>query len=220
VIIAGFGRFGQICARLLEAEGVHPTVLEADSDQVDLLRRFGRKVFYGDASRHDLLETAGAAEARLLILALDRPEKTLELVHTAKKHFPGLTLLARARGRVEAYELVRAGVDHVYRETFDSALRMGADALRLLGSRAHRAHRAASRFRRFDEALLRELAQHREEEGFMSFARQRYDEVGAILRRDLRGDRRPRDAGWDTEGLRRSFGGERAAADPEEGAVS
>lgn len=88
VIIAGFGRFGHIVGRLLQANGVRTTVLDNDSDRVDLLRRLGMKVFYGDASRHDLLEAAGAGRARLLVLAIDSPEKTLELVHTVHEHFP------------------------------------------------------------------------------------------------------------------------------------
>lgn len=195
VIIAGYGRFGQICGRLLDAEGVKTTVLEIDSDQVDLLRRFGREVYYGDASRHDLLAAAGAAEARLLILALDQPSKTLELVHTAKRHFPQLTLLARARGRVEAYELLSAGVEHVYRETFDTALRTGTDALNLLGVRAHRAHRSAARFRRADEALMRELAPRRGEADFLDLARRRGEELEALLQRDQAGV--PSDQAWD-----------------------
>lgn len=204
VIIAGFGRFGQICSRLLDAEGVRVTVLENDSDQVDLLRKFGRKVFYGDASRHDLLEAAGAAKAKLLILALNNPEKTLELIHTARKHFPQLTILARAQGRVDAYDLVASGVDHVYRETFDSALRMGTDALRLLGSRSHRAYRAAQRFRRNDEALLRELAHKRHDDNFIDVARRRIEELESVLRRDMSDDARPLDEAWDSESLRRS----------------
>ena len=139
VIIAGFGRFGHIVGRLLRANGVGTTVLDNDSDRVELLRRLGLKVFYGDASRHDLLDAAGASKAKLLVLALDSPEKTLELVHTAKKHFPHLTILARAADRDDAYALIDAGVTHIYRETLDTSLRMGVDALRLLGFRAYHA---------------------------------------------------------------------------------
>jgi voltage-gated potassium channel Kch len=96
VIIAGFGGFGSTVGRLLQANGIQTTVLDIDSDRVELLRKFGLKVYYGDASRYDLLHTAGAQEAKLLVLALDTPEKTLELIHTARKHFPHLTIFARA----------------------------------------------------------------------------------------------------------------------------
>jgi monovalent cation:proton antiporter-2 (CPA2) family protein len=207
VIIAGFGRFGQIAARLLEAEGIGTTVLEYDSDQVELLRRFGRKVYYGDASRYDLLKAAGADSARLLILAIDRPEKTLELVQTARKHFPHLQILARASGRVDAYDLLAEGVDRVYRETFDSALRLGTDALHLLGGRAYRAHRAALRFRRHDEALLREMAGQSRDDTYVAQVRRRNAEIEETLRRDMHDTQHHQDDGWDAESLVAEYGG-------------
>ena len=125
MIIAGFGRFGPIVGRLLRASGVTTTVLDIDSDHVDLLRRMGLKVYYGDATRHDLLEIAGAGRARLLVIALDTPEKTMTLVQTAQKHFPQLTILARAFDWEDAHDLLGAGVTHVYRDTIDTSLRLG-----------------------------------------------------------------------------------------------
>ncbi|MGF1468240.1 MAG: monovalent cation:proton antiporter-2 (CPA2) family protein [Sandaracinaceae bacterium] len=216
VIIAGFGRFGQICGRLLAAEGVRHTVLEYDSDQVDLLRKFGRKVYYGDARRYDLLAAAGAAEARLLILAIDHHDRLLTMVETARKHFPHLTILARAIGRTEAYDLIDAGVDHVYRETFDSSLRLGVDALRLLGHRAYHAHRAARRFRQQDEALLRELAGKHRDQDFVGLVRRRSAEVEEILQDDLDKRHGPVDEGWDVETLRadRDLGGRSSPSGP------
>ena len=206
VIIAGFGRFGQIAARLLEAEGIGTTVLEYDSDQVELLRGFGRKVFYGDASRYDLLVAAGAPSAKLMILATDRPEKTREIAQTARKHFPHLTLLARSYDRVDAYDLINDGVDHVYRETFDSALRMGSDALHLLGAHAYRAHRAALRFRRHDEELTREMAGRQRDDAFVAHIRMRNDQIQATLREDMHEHRHREDHGWDTAGRAAEFG--------------
>ncbi len=203
VIIAGFGRFGQIASRLLDAEGISATVLEADSDQVDLLRRFGRKVYYGDASRPDLLKSAGAAEAKLLILALDRPEKTLELVHTAKKHYPHLAIIARAQGRVDAYDLLEAGVDHVFRETFDAALEAGIRSLTLLGYRRHYACRAALRFKRQDETLLRRFAGAHRDKDFVDQVKRALAEAEAILKQDLARERGEAvDHAWDAEALR------------------
>ena len=208
VIIAGFGRFGHIIGRLLFANGVGATVLDVDSDQVDLLRKLGLKVFYGDASRRDLLAAAGAEDARLLVLALDDRDKTVEIVETAKKHFPHLTILARAYGRPHAYELLDAGVDHVYRETLDTSLKLGVDALRLLGFRANRATRAARKFRRHDEESVRVLAElWHDRKAYMSVARERIQDLEQILRSDLE-DIAPleQDAAWDADSLRREYG--------------
>jgi len=215
VIIAGFGSFGAIVGRLLRANGVTATVLDLDSDRVDLLRKLGLKVFYGDASRHELLHAAGAGKARLLVLALDRVEKNLELVETAKKHFPRLTILARARSRAEAYELLEAGVEHVFRDKLDSSLRLGVEALRLLGFRAHHAHRAAQTFRRHDEKAVRKLATMRHDHTlYLSTAREQIESLEALLRGDLADSGEMRDAGWDPESLRQEYGG-RKTDEPE-----
>jgi CPA2 family monovalent cation:H+ antiporter-2 len=203
VIIAGFGRFGHIVGRLLLANGVGATVLDVDSDQVDLLRRLGLKVFYGDASRPDLLMAAGAARAKLLVLAIDDPERTLSIVHSAKKHFPELTILARARGRANAYELVDAGVDHVYRETLDSSLRVGIDAMRLLGFRSHQAYRAARKFRRLDEDSVKELGSMRHDRrAYINRAREMIRDLESVLRADLTGVDHQLDSAWDTDSIR------------------
>ncbi len=202
VIIAGFGRFGNIVGRLLRANGVGATVLDNDSDRVDILRRLGLKVFYGDATRHDLLEAAGAGRARLIVLALDNHEKNLELVHTVRKHFPNLTILARAIDRPDAYALMDAGVQHVYRETFDSSLRLGVQALRLLGRRAYQAERAARIFRRHDDDALDELRAVRgDRETYLGVARRRIADLERTLLTDLT-EKKETDAGWDAESLR------------------
>jgi monovalent cation:proton antiporter-2 (CPA2) family protein len=207
VIIAGFGSFGAIVGRLLRANGVGTTVLESDSDRVDLLRRLGLKVFYGDASRVDLLKAAGAGQAKMLVLALDSHEKRMELVETVKKHFPHLILLARAGNRRQAYDLLEVGVQHVYREKLDSGLRTGVDALRLLGRRAYQAVRAAHKFRAHDEEAVRELAEMRHDQKlYLHTARQRIGDLEALLLSDLEDSGETRDQGWDTETLRKEFG--------------
>ncbi len=204
VLIAGFGEFGSTVGRLLRANGVATTVLDIDSDRVDLLRRLGLEVYYGDATRHDLLATAGADQARLLVLALDSPEKTLRLVETARKHYPHLAILARAFGWQDGHDLQEAGVDHVYRESLDTSLRAGSDALRLLGFRAYQSHRAAQKFLRHDEESLRELTVRRREDrsAYLGAARQRIEELEQLLLADLRDGGVERDAGWDPESLR------------------
>jgi len=207
VLIVGFGGFGSTVGRLLKAKGVGTTVLDSDPDRVELLRRLGLKVYYGDASRHDLLETAGAAHARLIVLALGLPERTLELVHTVRKHFPDLTILARAFDWQDAHDLYEAGVDHVYRQSLDTSLRMGADALRLLGFRAYHAERATQTFLRHDEESLRELTASRkgERSAYISDARRRIEDLERILLADMAEVDLDRDAGWDPESLREEF---------------
>jgi monovalent cation:proton antiporter-2 (CPA2) family protein len=159
VIVAGFGRFGQVVSRLLKADGYPTTLLDHDASQIELSARFGNKVFYGDASRIDLLKAAGADKARLLIVALDDREKSVELVETARMHFPSLKILARAYDRPHAYQLMAAKADGVMRETFGSALLMGEQALQLLGSSEVRAHRVMDLFREHDEAGLEKMYQ-------------------------------------------------------------
>ena len=208
VIIAGFGGFGETVGRLLRANGVGTTVLDVDSDRVDLLRKLGLKVFYGDASRVDLLRAAGAGQAKLLVVALDSPEKNAELVAAARRHFPNLTLLTRATSRGRAYELLDSGLEHVFRDKLDSALKTGVQALRLLGFRAYQAQRAAHTFRRHDEEALRELAaMHHDPALYINMARQRIQDLEDLLLSDLEDAGDSRDAGWDTESLREEYGG-------------
>ena len=203
VLIAGFGGFGATVGRLLRANGIATTVLDHDSDRVDLLRRLGLTVYYGDATRHDLLHAAGAARAQLLVIALDTPAKTLTLVHTARRHFPQLKILARAFDWIDAHNLYAAGVEHVYREALDTSLRMGTDALRLLGFRAHHAHRSAQRFLRYDEQSVRELTERRSDGAvYIDAARARIEELERVLLADLSGPGLDRDVGWDPESLR------------------
>jgi Kef-type K+ transport system membrane component KefB/voltage-gated potassium channel Kch len=208
VIVVGFGHFGSTLGRLLRTGGIEPTVLENDSDRVEVLRQLGLPVYYGDATRADLLRAAGAEHARLLILALDDPQAQLRIVRLAREHFPQAELVARARGWTDAHELLAAGVEHVFRENLDSALRAGAESLRLLGARGHQAHRLARRFRRRDEELLRELLAHREDEGqFLNEARERIHDLEQLMRAEQDGT--AEDTGWDVSRLRRPDGGER-----------
>jgi monovalent cation:proton antiporter-2 (CPA2) family protein len=207
-IIAGFGRVGSIVGRFLRANGVSTTVLEYDSDHVELLRRLGLKAFYGDASRYDLLRAAGMEKAKLIILAIDDHEKIVEMVETVRRHAPHLTILARATGRTQAYDLLDAGVDHVYRETFETSLQMGIDALSLLGLRSYHAHRVAKTFRMHDESALRELSKMRhDKKQYITVARQSILDLEQLLLSELEDTGVSRDAGWDTDSLREEFGG-------------
>lgn len=203
VIIAGFGRFGNTVGRFLRANGIGTTVLDIDSDRVDLLRKMGIKVYYGDASRYDLLNAAGAQDAQIIIIALDAAEKNRELVETVKKHFPHLHILVRAFDRPDTYELMDAGVLHIYRETVDTSLRTGVDALRLLGIRAYRAERAARKFLKYDERALKSLAAVRDDQkAYIDTVRQRIEELEDLMQADLRDKAMESDDGWDPEALR------------------
>ena len=154
VIIAGFGRFGQIVGRLLLANDVRAVVLDHDLDQIESLRKFGYRVFYGDATRLDLLQAAGADKARLLVNAIDDVDDSVALVDRVRASFPHLPILARARNVSHYFELKLRGVEVVERETFESALRIGRAALEALGMDRYRAREMADTFRRHNIASV------------------------------------------------------------------
>jgi voltage-gated potassium channel Kch len=211
VIIAGFGRVGSIVGRFLRANNLQATFLDIDADNVDLLRKLGLKVFYGDASRVDLLRAAGAEEARLLIVAVDQPEKTIEIVATAQKHFPHLKILARTHSYLDAYELIDMGIHQVYRETFDTALRIGADALTAMGQRAYKVNRSAMTFRKHNERVIKEMATHRKDHiEWIKKLRQRIEDIEQIMSDEMERTGKDKDLGWDTAGLIEEFGGKKA----------
>jgi glutathione-regulated potassium-efflux system ancillary protein KefC len=157
VIIAGFGRYGQIIGRLLFASGLRATVLDHDADQIETLRKFGFRIFYGDATRLDLLHAAGAAQAKLLVVAIDDPASSAKLIDLVRENFPGLHIVARARNVTHWVELRRRGVRSVERETFESALRSGRHALEHLGVAPYEARERADRFRRQNVSTLEEM---------------------------------------------------------------
>ena len=185
VILAGVGRFGHIVARLLRANGFGTTVLDSDPDQVETLRRFGLKSFYGDATRLDLLRTAGAERARIFVIAIDDEDKALELVDLVHEHFPHLRILARATSRQHAYQLLRRGVTEVYRETLGSALDLSVGALAALGMEMERAQSVAQIFRQHDEASVRAMADIDEQgEAYVSVARLHIENLERALQSD------------------------------------
>ncbi|WP_419758910.1 monovalent cation:proton antiporter-2 (CPA2) family protein [Acidisoma sp.] len=207
VIVAGYGRFGQIAGRLIEANGFRTSVLDISTSQIDLLRRFGRRVHYGDASRLDLLQAAGAAQAKLLVVAIDDRERALELVETARHAFPQLVILARAWDRRAAYDLLDHGADAVERETFEGSLALGRLALERLGVRAHQAHRAAAIFRRHDKRLFEKLRPlWGDEEGFILASRQSVMTLETLLAAERLGEQMGgAEGGWDTASLKKEM---------------
>ena len=164
VIIAGFGRFGQIIGRVLRMRKIQFTALEASVAQVELLRRFGNKVFYGDASRLELLQAAGAAEASILVIAIDDIEASVRTAELARRHFPHLKIFARARNRQHAIRLMDHDVRYIIRETLLSSLDMSQQMLELLGFSRAAATESVRRFRQHDEATLQSQRDARDDE--------------------------------------------------------
>jgi len=205
VIIAGFGHFGNTVGRFLRAHNINATILDIDSDRVELLRKMGFKVYYGDASRYDLLHAAGAAKAKLMVVAIDDATKRLEMIETVKKHFPNLRLLMRSANRIDAYDQMNAGMLHVYRETIDTALRVGVDAMKFLGYRSYSAQRSARTFLKHDEYNLKRLAAIREKEQYIHTVREVIEELESIIKADRDDITLSRDAGWDEESLIKAF---------------
>ena len=199
VIIAGFGRFGQIVGRLLLANDVRPVVLDHDADQVETLRKFGYRVFYGDATRLDLLQAAGVENARLLVNAIDDVNDSLALVDRVRANYPGVRIVSRARNVSHYLELRLRGVEVIERETFESALRAGRSALEALGVDRYRAREMADVFRRHNVATVEgQLAVYKDETRYLAAARAGREELEQQFRRDReRFEERAGGAGWD-----------------------
>ena len=201
VIIAGFGRYGQIVGRMLFANGIKPTVLDHDAESIEALRKFGWRVFYGDATRLDLMRTAGAAHARMLVLAVDDIEQSIEIAKMVKENFPDLLIVARARNVQHYYELFELGVTLIERETLDSALMTARSALEQLGWQPHQARNLALRFRRHNVAQLQEMAPHRKDEARLiavaKQGRQQLEELFALERKQA-AEKQSR-AGWSAD---------------------
>ncbi|SHL87106.1 Kef-type potassium/proton antiporter, CPA2 family [Chitinophaga jiangningensis] len=209
VIIAGFGRFGSITGRFLRANGVNATILDMDSDRVDALHNLGIKVYYGDASRYDLLAAAGADKAKVLIVAMDDYEKTTEVVKMVKRYFPHLQMLVRAKDSQDSFELMDLGVLHIYRETVDTSLRLGVDALNMLGMRSYHNHRAARTFLRQDELSLKSLSASRDnKKEFVSAMKDRIAEMEQLISADKIKTWLDEGEGWDSSSIRDEVKGE------------
>lgn len=199
VIIAGFGRFGQIVGRLLLASGTKATVLDHDPDQIDLLRRFGFRVYYGDATRLDLLHAAGAERARVIVVAVDDPATSLALIERVQEHFPRLKIVARARNVPHYYDLRRRGVEVIERETFQSALFLGRRTLEALGVDPYEARERSDRFRRHNVQMLEDLRPQGDESVRVEMARSARDELERQFARDVAELEAEHGRAWNTE---------------------
>ncbi|MBK9339457.1 MAG: glutathione-regulated potassium-efflux system protein KefC [Rhodoferax sp.] len=185
IIIAGFGRYGQIVARLLLAQDIPTTVLDHDAEMIDTARRFGYRVFYGDATRLDLLRTAGAATAQIFVIAVDDVEQSLAIVDLAKEHFPQLQLVVRARDATHWNKLKDRDVSLIQRELFESSLQSAASVLELLGYPGVDASRLVQVFKAHNIALLEQMYPHyKDREKLISVAKIGRDQLAEQMAKE------------------------------------
>jgi CPA2 family monovalent cation:H+ antiporter-2/glutathione-regulated potassium-efflux system ancillary protein KefC len=200
VILAGFGRLGTDLGRMLMSAGIKPVILDHNEANVEVLRRFGFEVYYGDVTRLDLLESAGAAEAELLIITLGDHEKSMELVELAQKHYPHLKIAVNAVDRRAAFEFMDLSVAAIRRETFGTALTLGQDALQLLGYDPYEAYKIRRLFRKKDKETLPELYRmHRQDEDkYISMYQQHNANLAELMSKDREIDMAELDKAWTT----------------------
>ena len=199
VVIAGFGRYGQLAGRLLKANGFEATILDLDVRSIDTLRKHGLEVYYGDAARHDLLEVAGCGSSQVLIIAVDDEERILHIAELARRHFPELHIIARAKNPRHAFALTEAGVNETICEAEQGGIGLGEQALMALGFGPWRAKRAAKRFRRHQaetQAML--VEQWGDDKALMTIQRNRVADLEQLLESDEEDSRLQIDTAWKT----------------------
>lgn len=182
IIIAGYGRFGQMIGRILKSQDIPFVAVDHDSDQIELLRRFNIKVYYGDASRSDILESAGASKAQYIVLAIDDMEANLKTAEMVREHFPQIKIFARARNRGHAFSLMDLGIHHFKRETFDSSVHFAGELLLNMGYPRERVSNIVEKFKAHDELMLREQYKVREDDKqFVSLSNQSMAQLAQVL---------------------------------------
>jgi glutathione-regulated potassium-efflux system ancillary protein KefC len=182
ILIAGFGRYGQIVGRLLFAHGYEATVLDHDAEAIEAMRKFGWRVFFGDATRLDLLRSAGAAQAKVLVIAVDDMEQSLKIAELAREHFPQARVVARARHVRHYFGLRNLGVELIERETFDAALNSGRSVMEVLGLEPHAARKLAWRFRQHNIEQLEQMLPLQHDTGaLLAAARQARLQLEALM---------------------------------------
>lgn len=197
VLIAGFGRYGQIIGRLLYANGIDATVLDHDPDQVEAVRRLGLRVHYGDGTRLDLLRTAGAEQAKVLVIAVDDIEHSLQIADLARQHFPHLRIVARARNVTHWHELRRRGITDIERETLGSALTSARSVLEALGWHPHHARELALRFRQHTLQQLEAQRPHYQDEAkLVAIAKQGRRQLEEMFAQERAARQARRKEGW------------------------
>ncbi|MDR7305865.1 glutathione-regulated potassium-efflux system protein KefC [Rhodoferax saidenbachensis] len=198
IVLAGFGRYGQIIARVMLAEGIPATVLDHDAEMIEVARNIGYRVFYGDATRLDLLRTAGAATAKVLVVAVDDVEQSLEIVDLAQAHFPQLQIVARARDVIHWNKLRDRGVMLVERELFESSLRSARSVLELLGQEPHAARQTTMRFRQHNLELFEKMHPHyKDSSKLIAVIKQGRQQLEEQMAQERAENEKRRPHGWD-----------------------
>jgi len=199
VIIAGFGRFGVVMGRFLIANGLKATILDDNPDNIQVLRKLGFKVYYGDATRPDLMASAGAEEAKVLVVAVDDKQQSLKIIDQTRRKYPHLKILARAMDMDHTYELIKREVDGYKRDTFESSLKLGIQALTHLGYNHYQAHRLAQTFRSHNRKVVQELFQHHlvDEKKYLSEAKKYASELEELLQAEKEDHSYLQDCSWD-----------------------
>lgn len=196
VIVLGYGRFGQIVTRLLKAQGFQLTLIDDDPAQIATVKRFGVKVFYGDGARLDLLDAAGAHQAQMIIIAVGGAERILSIASMVRRNFPHVKVAARAIDRNHAHDLMALGVEILERETFRSAISLGAKALMSLGYDEEEANKLAGAFEKHDNKLLQETYVLRgDEDAYIGLIRRSMETLGDVMRADMESAERGQDPG-------------------------
>tara|TARA_R110002050_G_scaffold1124_3_gene7728 strand:- start:882 stop:1763 length:882 start_codon:yes stop_codon:yes gene_type:complete len=204
VILVGFGHFGSTVGRFLRSHGIEATILDQDSNRVDVLRKMGFEVYYGDATRIDLLEAAGIAKAKILICAIDNPPITQEITKLVKEKYPHVELMIRAQNRNDAYELLNLGFKNIYRESLDTSLALAKDVLSKLGFRKYTLIRQVQNFIKYDESSLRRLAMEpKGDDDYLFKVRKELEEQERLLEEDFKRGIVEYDIHWDSESIRK-----------------
>jgi glutathione-regulated potassium-efflux system ancillary protein KefC len=204
VIIAGFGKFGVVIGRFLISNGIKATILDNNPDNVQVLRKFGFKVYYGDATRPDLLKSAGCSSAQALVVAVDDKQKSLQIIDHVQRTYPHVKILARATDMEHTYELIRREVDGFDRDTFESSLQLGVKVLNKLGFSNYQAHRLARTFRRHHLDVIQNLSEHygEDEKKYLSETKKYINELEELLRTEKEESLHHTDNSWDVTTLR------------------
>ncbi|CAZ98391.1 monovalent cation:proton antiporter-2 (CPA2) family protein [Zobellia galactanivorans] len=204
VILVGFGHFGSTVGRFLRTHGVEATILDHDSNRVDFLRKMGFEVYYGDATRTDLLESAGIAEANILICAMDNPDVIKQLAKTVKDKYPQVKIMVRAKNRYVAYEFLNMEIDHIYRESLETSLKLASEVLSQMGFRKYTLQRQVQNFIKYDEDSLRRLAKEGQigDDNYIFKARKELEQQEKLLEQDFKRGIVEFDSHWDSEQIR------------------
>ena len=206
IILVGFGHFGSTIGRFLRSHGVEATILDHDSNRVDFLRKMGFEVYYGDATRLDLLESAGIAEAKIVICATNKIEVSKAISKIIKEKYPHIELMIRTKNRYDAYELLNLGNENIYRESLETSLTLAKDVLSKMGFRKYTLNRQVQNFIKYDENSLRRLAsESKREDDYIFKARKELEQQEKFLIEDFKRGIVEYDSHWDSEHIRKAL---------------